>query len=169
MASSGGTPRVDIFKRGTPYTVPDATTIAAGHPDGTSGVLRGVVNADEVATTECKFEWGTTTEYLNGIVPCEEGNVFTGNTDTSVSHEVENLTLGSVYHYRVAAKNANGHWSYGVDRTFEASTAPTATNVLVDEINTDKAHFAVTSRPTAARRNTDSKSGPKTARSAPAA
>ena len=64
--------------------------MAAGHPDGTCGVLKGVVNADEVATTECKFEWGTTTQYLNGTVPCDQGNVFTGTTDKSVSHEVEN-------------------------------------------------------------------------------
>ena len=147
VTSNTGTPRVDIFKRGTPYTVPDATTVTAGHPDGTSGVLRGAINADEVATTECKFEWGTTTQYLNGIVPCDEGDVFTGNSENAVSHEVENLTLGNIYHYRVAAKNANGHWSYGVDRTFEASTAPTTTNVLVDEINTDKAHFAATIAP----------------------
>jgi hypothetical protein len=135
-------PRVDVFKPQTPITVPDATTGDAGHPSKTSAILNGVVNADGVATTECKFEWGTTTRYLGGSVPCDQGNVFTGSTDTAVTYELKSLTLGTTYHYRVAAKNTNGTWSYGVDETFEASVAPEADAVIVDRVNTDGARFS---------------------------
>src|SRR5262249_8122532 len=87
----------------------------------------------------------TTTRYLNGPLPCDQGNVL--STETGVSHEVKSLTLGNVYHYRVVAKNANGIWSYGADRTFEASTAPTASPLLIDRINTYGARFPTTLRP----------------------
>jgi len=135
-------PRVDVFKPLAPITVPDATTQGAGHPSKTTAILNGIVNPDGVPTTQCKFEWGTTTRYLGGTVPCVEGNVFAGSTDASVSNELKSLTLGTTYHYRVAAKNVNGAWSYGIDRSFQASIAPEASPVIVDNVNTDGARFA---------------------------
>ncbi|HEY7257268.1 MAG TPA: hypothetical protein VH476_11375 [Solirubrobacterales bacterium] len=147
VTMKGATPRVAIFQQQAPITVPGATTAAAAHPNKTSAVLKGVVNPDGVSTTECKFEWGTTTQYLNGSVPCDEGNVFNGSSDASVSHTVTSLTPGTVFHYRVVAKNANNHWSYGADRIFEASIAPSATPVVVDKVNTDGARFSVEINP----------------------
>jgi hypothetical protein len=143
----GPTPRVVIFHQLPPITVPDATTNAAAHPDKKSAVLTGTINPDGLATTECKFEWGSTTQYLGGSVPCDEGNVFGGSTDATVTHEVTSLTPGNRYHYRVAAKNANNHWSYGADRVFEASLAPSATPIIVDRVNTDGARFTLNINP----------------------
>jgi len=142
-----GVGQVDIFHQAAPVTVPDATTVAAGHPDATSGVLKGVVNPDGVKTKQCKFEWGATTQYTNGVLPCSEGNEFEGTGDQSVSAEVKSLTTGNEYHYRVVAKNGNEQWSYGADRTFEASTPPTSSAVLVDRVNTDGARFTATVNP----------------------
>ncbi|HEX6228457.1 MAG TPA: hypothetical protein VFZ41_03230, partial [Solirubrobacterales bacterium] len=135
-------PRVDVFKPQTAITVPDATTTDAGHPGKTSAILNGVINPDGEPTTECKFEWGTTTRYLGGSVPCDQGNVHAGTSDIPVSYELKSLTLGTTYHYRLAAKNANGTWSYGVDESFEASVAPQASSVIVDRVNTDGARFS---------------------------
>jgi hypothetical protein len=147
VTMTGATPRVAIFHQQPPITVPDATTDAAIHPDKKSAILRGTINPDGVSTTECKFEWGTTTQYLSGSIPCDEGNVFTGSSDATVSHEVTSLTPGNRYHYRVVAKNANNHWSYGADRIFEASLAPLATPVIVDRVNTDGARFTLSINP----------------------
>ena len=144
-SKDGGSPRVDIFAPQAAITVPTTTTTPAGHPSGTDAVLKGTVDPEGEATTECKFEWGTTTQYLNGTLSCDQGNVFPAVQ--SVSHEVHSLTQGNVYHYRVAAKNANGIWSYGADHTFEASTAPTASPILIDRINTDGARFTTTINP----------------------
>jgi hypothetical protein len=144
-SKDGGSPRVDIFQPQAPVTVPTATTTPAGHPDGTSAVLKGTIDPEGEATTGCKIEWGTTTQYLNGALACDQGNVF--SSVQNVTHEVKSLTLGNVYHYRVVAKNANGIWGYGADRTFEASTPPTASPILIDRINTDGARFTATINP----------------------
>ncbi len=141
VTMTGATPRVAVFHQDPPITVPDATTANPGHPNATSAILKGVINPDGVATTECKFEWGTTTQYSGGSVPCVEGDVFAGSSDANVSYELKSLTLGSEYHYRVVAKNANEQWSYGADRRFEGSTPPTSTPIVVDRVNTDGARF----------------------------
>ena len=114
VTSTDGSPRVDIFHRSETVTVPDATTNPAGHPNGTSAVLKGTINPDGVKTTQCKFEWGQSSfpgEYSNGTIPCSEGNEFEGSTNQSVTAEVSSLTLGSSFHYRVAVKNANGRFT----------------------------------------------------------
>jgi hypothetical protein len=142
VTSLNGSPRVDVFKPGPPVTVPDVITTKPDHPDASSAVLKGVVNPDGVITTDCKFEWGTTTEYTTtgpGGTPCEQGNVLGGSSDIETTLKVEGLTPGDQYHYRIASRNGNGFWTYSADRLFEGSTAPTAKSVLVDEVNTDGA------------------------------
>ena len=140
-------PRVDVFSPQTQITVPDATTGSTGHPSKTSAVLKGAINPDGIETTGCKFEWGTSTQYLGGVVPCDQGNVFSGSTDADVTNELKSLTTGTSYHYRVAAKNTNDTWSYGIDREFEASVAPQTTPVVVDRVNTDGARFSAEINP----------------------
>ena len=147
VTMKGATPQVAIFHLQPPITVPDASTEIAGHPNKTSAVLKGIINPDGVSTTECKFEWGTTSQYLNGSVPCDQGNVFNGSSDETISHAVTSLTPGNIYHYRVVAKNANNHLSYGADKVFEASVAPAATPVVVDRVNTDGARFSLNINP----------------------
>ena len=144
VTSTDGSPRVNIFHRTESVTVPDATTDPAGHPNGTSAILKGTINPDGVKTTQCKFEWGVTSspgEYSNGSIPCTEGNEFEGSTNQSVTNEITSLTLGSSFHYRVAIKNPNGRFTYGADRVFEASTPPTTGNIIVNRVNTDGARF----------------------------
>ncbi len=142
-----GSPHIDVFKQGAAVTVPDTSTQPAAHPDGISAVMKGVVNPDGVITTDCKFEWGTTTHYLNGEIECAEGNAFDGSADQDVSAAVGSLTTGQSYHYRVASRNADGYWSYSSDRSFEASTPPTLTPVVVDRVNTDGARFTAQINP----------------------
>jgi hypothetical protein len=131
------TPGVDVFRQGTPITVPDTTTTA---PDiaPTSATLRGQLNPDGIATTDCRFEWGTTSAYENGTIPCSEGPAHTGSTPIEVSVAVSGLETGTTYHYRLAATNASGVYSYGADRPFQASSPPALEEpVVVNEVNTD--------------------------------
>ena len=141
VTNDNGSGQVAIFKRKPPVTVPDVATIPSGHPSKEAGVLKGTVNADGVKTTGCKFEWGTTTQYTEAPVTCEPGVEFEGSEDHTVEGGIAGLTPGTVYHYRVAAENANGHWSYSPDHVFEASLPPTVSPVVVDQINTDGARF----------------------------
>jgi hypothetical protein len=145
VTSLTGSPRIDIFHPGAAVTVPDVTGVPADHPDDTSAVLKAVVNADNVPTTECKFEWGTTTQYTETLstegAECEQGDVVSGSQDHVVTLKVDSLTVGAGYHFRAAAKNADGYWTYGADQFFEGSTPPTSPAVLVDRVNTDGARF----------------------------
>jgi Fibronectin type III domain len=117
-----GTPRVDTFVSTGPIIIPDATTNPATSVTRNSAVLNGVVNPDTVATTDCKFEWGTTTAYSGGSVACAEGNVFTGSSDVPVTAPLGSLNPGTLYHFRLSVANANGT-SRGLDQTFITAAA----------------------------------------------
>ena len=112
-----GTPRVDTFASTGPVVVPDVTTSPATSVARNSAVLNGVLNPDAVATTDCKFEWGTTTAYSGGSVACAEGNVFMGSSDIPVTAPLGGLNASTLYHFRLSVTNANGT-SHGLDQTF---------------------------------------------------
>jgi hypothetical protein len=151
VTSQTPTPRVDIFVRNpTPVTVPDAETLLAGHPSGTTATLRGEIDpAGGGTTTDCRFDWGASTKYEFGTLPCKVGGSETNtiSSPTEVTNGVSSLTLGNQYHYRVATRNANGYWSFGPDQLIEASTPPISTPLLVEKINTDSGTFVATVSP----------------------
>jgi DNA-binding beta-propeller fold protein YncE len=151
VTSQSPTPHIDIFKRNpTPVTVPDAVTLPAGHPDGVSATLRAEIDpAGGGTTTDCRFDWGPKTKYEFGTLPCKVNGTETNeiSSPAEVTNGVASLTLGNQYHYRVATRNANGHWSFGADKLFEASTPPTTTPLLVEKINTDSGHFTANLNP----------------------
>ncbi len=127
--------RVDKFIRTDPQTVPTAKTVTA-EPTPTTAILRGVVNADGIDTTDCHFEWSEGVSY-DKSAPCLEGNVFAGASgDQQVHAEIGGLTKGDEYHFRLAAANPNGILSRGISSAFRASTKPTATGVTASNIDT---------------------------------
>jgi len=69
--------------------------------------------------TTCQFEYGTTTAYGGGSLPCgPSAPPYTGNT--AVKAELTGLTPGTTYHYRVVVKDPNGA-KYGSDQTYTPS------------------------------------------------
>ncbi len=138
--------RVDTFAPTGAITIPDVTT-SVPDVDATSAVLRGIVNGDGVDTTDCQFQWGTTSNYGNSV-ECSEGKVFTGASgDNNVSVPIAGLTKGTTYHFRLTAKNANDVISNGADREFTASAKPLVVNDGVSKINTDGVQFNVSIDP----------------------
>jgi hypothetical protein len=92
-------------------TIGDATAIT-----GTKAKLNATVNLEGVASTECKFEYGTTTSYGH-VAPCE-GTIPTDSSDHEIAAQIEGLTANGVtYHFRVVAANANGP-TISADHTF---------------------------------------------------
>jgi hypothetical protein len=80
--------------------------------------MNGAVNPDGEETTY-RFEYGTSDAYGTSI-PAPDGSVGSGSEPVEVSAELTDLTLGTTYHYRLVATNAEGT-SYGADRTFAPS------------------------------------------------
>lgn len=102
--------------------VATAATTAATSVGSTSATLNGTVNPNGASTTVF-FQWGTTTAYGSQTA----NQVFTGNSVQNVTANVGGLTGGTMYHYRLVAKNAGGTIP-GSDVTFTtASPTPTPT------------------------------------------
>ncbi len=131
---------IDIFSRDSSIvTVPTATTDAAEGLSSTGATLTGTLDPDGIATTDCHFEWGPTLAY-GKTAPCAEGNVFAGGSgETLVSAAVGGLEKGTTYHFRLAAKNANGVLGFGRDAEFAAADPPVLGEEAVSHITSDSA------------------------------
>jgi len=79
-----------------------------------SATLHAMVNP-EGASTECKFEYGTTNAY-GSHVPCAS-SPGSGTGPVPVSASPTGLSASTTYHYRIVAESG-GVPSYGEDKTF---------------------------------------------------
>jgi hypothetical protein len=103
FTTSGQSPTVETFP---------ATNIAI-----TSATLNGTVKANYLST-EVVFEYGPTESYGQTITASQ--SPVTGNNFIDVSGDINMLSQGSVYHFRVKAVNALGT-AYGGDMIFTTS------------------------------------------------
>ena len=109
---------------GTPdglLSLSPARTEPATIGSSSEAVLHGTVNPSEKATTY-QFEYGTTSSY-GSKAPASAKGVGSGAEDVSVSESISGLKGGTVYHFRLVAKNSAGTF-HGVDRVF-GTTPPT--------------------------------------------
>ena len=116
----GSTGTVTLQGAPTPTPPPTATTNPATNVTDTSATLNGTVNPNGSSTTVF-FQWGTDKTYGNQTA----NQIFTGNTDQSVSANLSLLTPGTTYHYRIVATNGGGT-VMGSDAMF-MTAAPTPT------------------------------------------
>lgn len=103
---------------------PTVMTEAASNLTLTGATLNGTVNANELNTTVL-FEYGITTGY--GSVVNANPYLVTSNSETTVSANLDDLSAGIQYHFRIKAENQLGI-TYGEDETFSIlGGAPKAT------------------------------------------
>lgn len=126
---------VKIYKHQPPITVPDVTTDPVV-PTPTTAELRGTINPDGIATTDCHFEWGPTKTYGTSV-PCDQGDVLSGNADVHVTATVTGIDKGSSYHVRLVAKNSNGFVVKGKDAEFVGQDLPKFTSDSVTNVTTE--------------------------------
>jgi phosphodiesterase/alkaline phosphatase D-like protein len=104
---------------------PTVVTGAASAVAQSSATLNATVNPNGSEVTECTFEYGTSTSY-GGTASCSS-LPGSGTSAVAVSASVSGLSAGTVYHFRIVAKNAGGT-SQGLDATFttaeETKVAP---------------------------------------------
>ena len=86
-------------------------------PTTTSGTLRASIDPNGGgAVSDCRFEYGPTTAYGLGEIPCEPLTTFSAVTDVGGTASRPDQPRPT-YHYRVVVENANGV-KYGVDRLY---------------------------------------------------
>lgn len=103
------------------FSPPPAPTGTTGGSSGiglTTATIAGTANPNGVATTDCHFDYGTTTSY-GSVAPCSPA-AGGGSSDVSVSASLTGLAAsvsGTTYHYRLVVSNANTT-STGSDNSF---------------------------------------------------
>jgi hypothetical protein len=94
---------------------------------GSSSIARitaevaGTINPNGAPTSECKFEYGTTTSY--GSSAACAASPGEGTSPVPVTAALTGLTPNTTYHYRLLAANAVGS-NHGTDATFTTTTTP---------------------------------------------
>jgi hypothetical protein len=103
---------------------PPTITFESAEPTGHySATLQAQINPGGLETTY-HFEYGTSTSYGTSI-PIPDGTLPAGFFAEGVSAELTGLAVGTTYHYRVVAVNADSPTPvYGPDQTF--TTVPAA-------------------------------------------
>ena len=104
-AVSGGGQDVDIY--GPLVTLADVSTEAATGVGKATATLHGSVNPEEVAVSECKFEYRSEAEASFTHTAACEPAPGSGDAPVPVSATVA-LQPGTTYRYRLAATNTNG-------------------------------------------------------------
>lgn len=103
----------------TPPGLPIATTGQASALGETGATLNGTVNPNGQITTYL-FEWGTSGVYGHSSEELPAGEDHSGHAETAT---LTGLAAGTVYHFRLVAKNASGA-APGADQTFTTSSTP---------------------------------------------
>jgi len=93
---------------------PTAITDGASAVGQTGATINGTVNAGGGQAT-VSFEYGADTNYGSTVAAAQ--NPVSGSTDTAVSDDIADLTMGTTYHCRVTAGNSEGA-AQGADMTF---------------------------------------------------
>jgi plastocyanin len=106
---------------------PTASTGLASSIGETEATMQGSVNPDGKATTYF-FEYGKTESYETST---SEESAGEGSIGKAVSAPVGSLTPGTIYHYRLVAKNSV-ETVFGADRTFTTSSPPAAPSATTD-------------------------------------
>jgi hypothetical protein len=107
-------------------SLPSTATTEVTEVQARRATLHGTVNAENLAVSECEFEYGTSNEYAE-TAPCT-GSIPPDSSNHAVSAAISGLEPNTTYHYRIAAKNANGKNLGAAEKEFKtASTAVTGT------------------------------------------
>jgi|GEM_PF-1918963 len=108
---------------------PAVTTAAASAIGESEATLNGSVNPFGQATSYY-FEYGQTASYGTKTTETSAGE---GSAAVAESATVGGLLAGTVYHFRLVAKNATGT-TLGSDRTFSTTGPPSATTAAAAAI-----------------------------------
>ena len=108
---------------------PAVKTEPASGVTQTAATLNANVNPEGSEVTECELEYGLTNTY-GSEVACSPAP-GAGTTAVAVSGAVTGLTPGTIYHFRVSAKNGNTTPSPGSDSIFKTAAEGEGTPPIV--------------------------------------
>jgi hypothetical protein len=107
------------FTTSSPPGPPSATTGQASVLGETAATLTGAVDPDGQVTSYL-FQWGTSDSYGHSTSELSAGSDHSSHAETAALSE---LTAGTVYHFRIVAKNQT-ETVMGADETFTTASPP---------------------------------------------
>src|SRR6476469_649326 len=128
--------KVEVYATGAAVPALTATTAAPVAVTGSTAILKGFVDPEGTAVSECKFEYDFSSGY-DKSVPCEV-SPGSGSGDVAVSAQVTGLTPGTSYHHRLSASNAS-NTSRGKDEKFSTNPLPGLGSPGVSNLTYDSA------------------------------
>ena len=117
--SSDGASSTVVDHTVTVYAPPAVTTQPASSVSNTQAQLNGLLNPENAPVSSCYFQFGTTTSYGNTVSCASLPSA--GGSPVPVSATIQNLSPGTVYHYRLVAQHTFGQPVMGSDATFTTS------------------------------------------------
>jgi hypothetical protein len=138
------TPEI-VVTRKLEILAPQAVTGAAIEVEKTSAKLQGTVNPNGVEVSECYFEYGISTKYESGKIPCEPAP-GSGTTAVAVSASITGLMQATRYDYRLVAKYAGGT-SEGSNQALTTPPEPTVATGSASSIGQTSATLGATVNP----------------------
>ena len=105
----------------TPPAAPAVTTGAASSVTGTTATLNATVNPEGTPVRNCRFEYGSTTEY--GSTASCSPSPGSEESPVEVSASLTGLSANTTYYYRIAATNSGGT-SYGTGQALSTTASP---------------------------------------------
>jgi hypothetical protein len=141
-----GARHIEIFEKTGEAKVPTVKTEAPALTP-TKVTLHGTVDLDGGGeTTNCYFQWGSYGNY-GETAPCTPGGPISGSGIHEVSAQLEGLTQGAQYRYRLVATNSNGILAFGKDRPFRPQGELSMSETVVSEVNSDGARISADVNP----------------------
>lgn len=138
-------PTVELQEKIDVVGAPKVTTEEATQIASTSATLTGTVNPNGAKVEACEFEYGETTSYSSGKVPCSP-MPGAGEEPIAVSAKLTGLAKHTHYHFRLVAKNKSGE-EKGADRTFSTETKPVATTEGASSVGESSATLSASVNP----------------------
>jgi hypothetical protein len=115
-----------IWAQGATAVPPQVSKTSASAVSSTTAVLEASINPQGVKTA-FHFEYGTSDcakSACPNVVPVPNGEAGSGTSAVRVKAPIEGLTLATVYHFVVVAKNQLGETVKGPDRVFVTLGVP---------------------------------------------
>jgi hypothetical protein len=141
--------KVEVFPPGP--IIAEAETQAAVAATGTSATVSGSVDlAGGPAISTCKFEYGESTQYELGAVPCDQATPL--ESAGSVTATLSGLKPGRKYHYRLVVENGNGT-TRGADQMTQTASSPTIDSLSSANVTSDAAELSARINPQGAATN----------------
>ncbi len=144
-AADTGANQVTVF---SPFVLPTIELTEPTAIEPTSITVDGHINpgtGNGTTVTNCYFEYGYTSSFGLGSMPCSPSTPF--DNPSAVSAKLSNIAQGVHYHYRLVADNERGESLYSPEAVVSGAQEPTIEGVYTSQVKATSANLSAKINP----------------------